>query len=74
MTTSEYLKYIRGTMAEVRKSTMYSQSVHSIGAARGQIQLVYAAFLISHEDYATLCQELEIESEWARNELKGGYL
>lgn len=74
MTTSEYLKYIRGTMAEIRKCTMYTQAVHNIGATRGQIQLVYAAFLISNDDYAMLCKELDIESEWARNELKGGYI
>jgi len=74
VTTEQYLKYIRQSIGMIRTSKTYGEASHNIGRARGQIEILFSSLLLSSEDFATLSQETSEASEWARHELKGGYL
>lgn len=74
MTTDQYIKYIRQSIELIRKSKAYGQAAHNIGRAQGQLEILYSSLLLSTEDYHTLSQEAADAAEWARHELKGGYL
>lgn len=74
MTTVQYLRYIRESIEMIRKSKTYGEASLNIGRARGQIEILFASFLLSPEDFNILLKETDEASEWARTELKGGYL
>lgn len=74
MTTDQYIRYLRESIELIRSSKTYGEAAHNIGRARGQLEILFASFLLSHEDFNILTKETDAACEKVQTELKGGYL